>query len=98
LFRRDYERYQIKGSASLVTEEKVKPLKLKDLSARGFGFISEYPLEINKDVKIILNIPRFFNNSVLRQAKVIWCQRINKNLWRGGLDFGMDNKLVLSAG
>jgi hypothetical protein len=30
---------------------------------------------------------------VAKQAKVVWCKKIDNNLWQAGLDFGLDNKI-----
>lgn len=68
---------------------------LKDLSARGAGIIGDSHLEINGKITTIINAPFFFDRPICRQATIVWCQKLDNNLWRGGLDFGIDNKIEI---
>lgn len=93
--RRDYQRFILNDSISLVTEEgSENRFLLKDLSTRGAGIVGISPLDINERVKVIINAPLLFDKSVNRNAKVVWCKKIDTNFWQGGLDFGEDNKIT----
>ena len=95
-YRRDYQRYILNDSASLTTNEGIeKDFLLKDLSARGVGIVGNSPLNINEDVKVIINAPLFFDRPVSKAAKVVWCQKIDENLWQVGLDFGEEEKIKI---
>lgn len=92
-YRRNYERYLIEDSAVISTEGKEsEPMMLRDLSARGVGVICNFPFKINQNVLIKFEVPYLLPKSISKQAKVAWCRKINDNLWRSGLDFGLINK------
>lgn len=97
LCRRDYKRIIANASASLVTDEKVEiPLILKDLSVRGMSVVGDYPFQKNERIKITIYAPPFCDKPVLKQAKVVWSKKTDKNLWEAGLDFGMGNLIQLT--
>lgn len=97
LSRRDYERFIVNDSASLITANSIeRPLILEDLSARGAGVIGDYPFRINEKVTVVIYAPFFLDSPALKQAKAVWCKKINENMWQAGLDFGMDNLLNLT--
>ena len=81
-------------SVALLTSQGIeRGAILKDLSARGAGIISDFPFKLSEKVTAVISAPFFFDSPVHRQATIVWCQRIDKNLWQGGLDFGIDNKI-----
>jgi len=93
-YRRVYQRFILNDSASLVTQEGTeKRLILNDLSATGAGVFGDCSLNINEKVTVIISAPFFFSKPICKQAKVVWCKKIDRNLWQGGLDFGLDNKI-----
>ena len=97
VYRRDYFRYIMNDSVSLLTKKGNEiEMILKDLSARGAGVVGDSPLEVNEKVTAVISAPFFFDSPVHRQATIVWCQRIANNLWQGGLDFGIDNKIELA--
>lgn len=80
----------IEDSAVISTEGKEsEPLILRDLSARGVGVIGNFPFKINQEVLIKFEIPYLLSRAICKQATVAWCCKINDNLWRAGLDFGL---------
>ena len=90
-YRRSYERFILNDSASVVTKEgKETSLLVKDLSARGIGVIGDSPFDINEKVTMVINAPFFFDRPISKQAKVVWCRKIDQNLWQAGFDFGLD--------
>ena len=94
-FRRSYERFLINDWATVILNETTqKRLLLRDLSVRGAGVVSNYPFQVNDKVKIVIKEP-VFDAPVSREAKVIWSNKKEDNLWRSGLDFGLDNELDL---
>lgn len=93
-YRRSYERFILNDSVSLVTQEGIeKTLALKDLSARGAGILGDFPLDINQRVTLAMKSSFILDKPVAKQAKVVWCKKIDNNLWQAGLDFGLDNKI-----
>lgn len=94
--RRSYERFMVNNWATLVDKEAEQKVLLKDLSCRGVGLVSNSALEPNKKVGISLN-PPIFDNPVYKEARVIWCNKVNDKVWRAGLDFGLDNLLELNS-
>ena len=92
--RRVYRRYKADTTAYILSLGDLieKPLLLRDLSSRGAGIVSYYPLHVNGLITIILAIP-FLKESVSRQARVIWSRKIDNHCWGSGIDFG-SNHLV----
>jgi len=94
--RRTYQRFILDASATLViNEEKEEPSILTDLCPRGTGIVTHYSLKEDEKINIIIKVPYLFDNPVYKRAKVVWCRKIDENLWQGGLDFGEDNKIIL---
>ncbi|MDD5166394.1 MAG: PilZ domain-containing protein [Candidatus Omnitrophica bacterium] len=93
--RRSYTRYIIEAAATLVINDSVRvPVVLRDISARGAGVFSNYPLTANDKVEIIIDY--YFQRPVCRKANVVWSKEEDNNLWRAGLDFGVDNLLEVT--
>lgn len=93
--RRDYERYKVDAFATIIFKDTIKKgLMIKDISARGLCGQAAYFPEVHEKVKIILQTP-FFDNPVEKEARVAWCKKIDETLCEMGLDFGLDNKIVL---
>jgi len=95
-YRRDYQRFLLNDSASLITSEGIeKRFLLRDLSVRGIGIFGNSSLYLDEKVKVVINAPLFFERPVARHAKVAWCQKIGADLWQGGLDFGLDGRMII---
>lgn len=91
-YRRSYDRYEVNDHATLLVGDAQRSSILKDLSSRGGGIVSDYPLNKDERVGIIIS-SSLFDQPLHRQAKVAWCSRIEGNLYRAGLDFGLDNRI-----
>jgi len=91
--RRAYTRFKLDTAVTIIANTgQASPTVLRELSARGIGIVSNRMLNINEMVTVVVDnscLPQPIN----RQAKVVWCRQIDNNLWRTGLDFGMDNLL-----
>ncbi|MBU0693758.1 MAG: PilZ domain-containing protein [Candidatus Omnitrophica bacterium] len=88
--RRSYKRFKVDTGGRLIVDKEIeKPLIVRDLSSRGVGVVANYPFEIDKKITIDMETP-FFHDTVRREARVIWCKKIEEDLWRAGLDFGMN--------
>lgn len=91
--RRAYERYKMDDSAILILNKKLeKSSILRDLSVRGAGFVCDCLLKSNDKIEIIIK-SSLFESSMRKEAKVVWCSKISDNLYRAGLDFGIDNTI-----
>lgn len=85
--RRVFSRYIIESSGVLITNNNFKePVIVNDLCPKGAGIYCNRYLDMGEEVEI--TIIYFFDKLVQKKAKVIWCMKIDKNLWRAGLDFG----------
>ncbi len=91
-YRRSYDRYKVDDYATLIVNDAERPSVLKDLSSRGGGIVSDYPLNANDRVGIIIR-SALFDQPLRREARVAWCSRAEGNLYRAGLDFGLDNRI-----
>lgn len=93
-FRRNYHRLQFNVPATLIIENsQEKSSKIRDLSARGVGVSTDFPLDIHREINIVIKLSGLIEKPVLRHAKVAWCCKVKDNLWQSGLDFGEDNKI-----
>lgn len=94
--RRQYHRFPLELPTEIITNEnKAKPLILKDLSARGVGTFSNFPLELNERLTLVFKPSIFFPQPIRKEAKVAWCNEVDENFWQIGLDFGEDKKINL---
>jgi hypothetical protein len=95
-FRRSYARISVNHWTRLSRDEfPEEKILLDDLSARGAGIITDFALTLESKVKIEIPKP-FIDYPKLKDAKIIWCRQIKENLYRTGLDFGLDNLLEFS--
>ena len=89
-FRRTYKRFIVEVQATLIINNSLRITAIaKDLCSRGVGIICKYPLKVNEQVEIIIFLA--LQNTVCNKAKVVWSEKVDENLWRAGLDFGLDN-------
>jgi hypothetical protein len=96
-YRRSYQRFILDAQATLVIDKnREEPSILRDLCPRGAGLLTQCSLGENEQVTVIMQVPYLFDNPVYKEAKVAWSKKIDENLWQGGLDFGEDNKIVLT--
>jgi hypothetical protein len=90
--RRDYRRIELNTTATLgFDEHSQEDFVLTNISARGVAVAGSHPLKVNDRVNVNLDIHPFFSYPVRKEAKIVWCRKVDENFWEGGLDFGMDN-------
>ena len=89
--RRFHSRFRTDVTITAVVEQnQKKSLIAKNLSVRGVGVVGNYSFKVGDAVTIIVQKP-FFQECVEKKAKVIWCSKLEQNMWQAGLDFGLDN-------
>ena len=94
-FRRSYERHNLNLWASLsVGNQSGASVFLKDLSSRGAGIRTNFPIDLGQLVQIQIREP-FFGTPFIKSAKVVWSHQADRNLWNYGLDFGQVNLLEI---
>ena len=49
--------------------------------------------EKDEQLEVSLEPCCLFSSPIRRQAKVVWCTKIQDNLWQAGLDFGIGNRV-----
>jgi hypothetical protein len=90
--RRSWERYIVEALATVITGRILKrPSVLRDLSVRGGCLVTNYPLILDDRIEIVIHNVIFLKNPVFKEAKVVWCRKVDDNLYQSGLDFGEDN-------
>ena len=90
--KRSYQRFYVGTSAILIFKDNLKEtFLLKDFSPRGGGIFGHHPLQINEKVAIIFKVPLLFDRPIRKEAKIAWCNKLQEDVWEGGLDFGLDN-------
>lgn len=83
MHRREYDRFEINALVILVnTKDIEKTFVLKNLSGRGAAIIGNCPLEINNILEIVIQIPFLSEKPIRKEAKIVWCKKINDELWR----------------
>lgn len=98
MHRREYNRFEVNALAILVVNNDLeKTILLKNLSGRGASVIGNCPLQVNNKIEIVIHIPFLCDKPIHKEARVAWCNKVNDELWEGGLDFGLDNKLDLAS-
>lgn len=85
--RRAFTRYLIGRSGVLILKNNLREsVIVNDLCPKGAGLYCNRSLDVGEEVEII--IIYFFDKLVQKKAKVVWCMKVDENLWRVGLDFG----------
>ena len=97
MHRRAYERYLVESSATLCVEgESPHRSMLRDISPRGAGIVTTYPLVSQQKLTLLTDSSFFFKVPTSRQTKVVWCEKIGDRYWRGGLAFDEDDKVAFA--
>ena len=96
-YRRSQERFSVEVSAEVSTD-KAKGISgiLTDLSSGGAGLITNVPFDSLEEVELLIKPCYLFREDVKRKARVAWCQKSGYNLWKAGLNFGIDNLINFS--
>jgi hypothetical protein len=94
--RRFYDRFEVNTSA-LVSQgvEKAETFLMENISARGAAVLGYRPFEVRDKLTILFRLPFFSTRAIHKQAKVAWCRQIKDGVWESGLDFGLDNTIML---
>ena len=94
--RRFYDRFEANTSA-LVSQgvEMAETFIMENISARGAAVLGYRPFEIRDKLTILFRLPFFSTRAIHKQAQVAWCRQIKDGVWESGLDFGLDNTIML---
>jgi hypothetical protein len=94
--RRFYDRFEANTSA-LVSQgvEKAETFIMENISARGAAVLGYRPFEARDKLTILFRLPFFSTRAIHKHAKVAWCRQIRDGVWESGLDFGLDNTIML---
>ena len=94
--RRLYDRFEANTSA-LVSQgtEAGETFIMENISARGAALLGYRPFEIHDKLTILFRLPFFSTRAIHKQARVAWCKQIKDGVWESGLDFGLDNTIML---
>jgi len=98
LHRRRYERVEMHSPATVIFSDYAeKPVMVKDLSLRGAGIETTFPLEASQNITIRIRGPKLDKGAAYRKARVTWAREEEDGWWQAGLDFGIDNLLQFSS-
>ncbi|MBU1090702.1 MAG: PilZ domain-containing protein [Candidatus Omnitrophica bacterium] len=87
---RSFNRYIINSESFLTTKlGQEKRILLQDLSGKGAAIVVDIPLKEKEKIMLHLNAPTFLDKPVSITAEVTWIKKIDENLWRVGLHFGL---------
>lgn len=96
-YRRAYERFALGSQAEVNTEKAHGIISIvSDLSSRGAGIITTVPFDPGEQVSVMLKTCFLFREAVRRNAKIVWCKKLDYNLWQAGIDFGANNLVELA--
>jgi hypothetical protein len=95
--RRGFERFPLTGRAT-VTSGLARGISslVADISSRGASIVTTVPFEKNELLEVALDPCSLYPSRILRHARVVWCTRVQADLWQAGLDFGMGNLIRFS--
>ena len=94
--RRLYDRFEANTTA-LVSQgvEKAETFIMENISARGAAVLGYRPFEVHDKLTVLFRLPFFSTRAIHKQARVAWCRQIKSGVWESGLDFGLDNTMML---
>lgn len=97
MYRRSYERYLVESQATLRTEDGITCRSmLRDISPRGAGIITTYPIIPKQTVTLFTDSSFFFKVPTTRKTQVVWSEKIGERYWRGGVVFDEDDKIAFA--
>ena len=95
--RRSYYRILLDTPATLIIHNaEEKSSRVMDICPRGAGAYTDYPLNSDEKVNIIIKPSALIDTLICKQARVAWCNKVSQNLWGVGFDFGEDNKITFA--
>jgi hypothetical protein len=94
--RRLYDRFEANTTA-LVSRgvEKAETFIMENISARGAAVLGYMPFEVHDKLTILFRLPYISTRVIHKQVRVAWCNQIKDGVWESGLDFGLDNTIML---
>jgi hypothetical protein len=94
--RRFYDRFEANTTA-LVSQgvEREETFIMENISARGAAVFGYRPFEVHDKLSVVFSLPFFSKRAIHKQARVAWCNQIREGVWESGLDFGLDNTIML---
>jgi hypothetical protein len=96
LCRRSYERKKAEGRALLSDGGRFeKTVAVKDISGRGVGIVSTFPLEQGRVYAVIIR-SAVLRSPVQKPLRVAWCQKIDAHSWIAGFDIGLNEAIPVS--
>jgi hypothetical protein len=96
-YRRAHERFPLGSQAEIATSRSANITSIvSDLSSRGAGIISTVPFDLGERVSLTLKPCFLFRQPIARRAIIVWCHKLDRDLWQAGVDFGSDNLVDLS--
>jgi hypothetical protein len=94
--RRLYDRFEANTTAVVRRGfEAVETVLMENISVRGAAVLGYHPFVVHDKLSILFRLPLIANRAIHKQAHVAWSREITEGVWESGLDFGMDNMLLL---
>lgn len=92
-YRRLHDRYLIAagGTLHLSGESEKRVAVVKDISFKGVGIISNGPLTIGEEVRVVIQAPFIKDLEQEKSAMVVWSRPLAENLWQAGLCLNLNN-------
>jgi hypothetical protein len=87
-FRRAHDRYPVDaaGTAYIKSNDQERVSLIKDISLRGLGIISNYPLARGERVAVSVQSALIKNSFQKKTARVVWSEEVEEGLWYTGLE------------
>lgn len=94
--RRVYDRFEANTTAEIHRGlSAAETVLLENVSARGVAVLGYRPFSAHDKLTVVFRLPLISKRTIHKQAHVAWSREINEGVWEAGLDFGMDNMLLL---
>jgi hypothetical protein len=94
--RRSYDRFEANTTAVVRKGfEDTATVLMENISARGVAVLGYQPFTVHDKLTILFSLPFFLKRTIHKQAHVAWCTEVKDGVWEAGLDFGIDNTLLL---
>ena len=95
--RRYYNRFEANVSAVIRQgSEEAETVLMENISARGVAVLGYRSVAVNDKLSILFRLPFSSTRTIHKQAHVAWCTQIKEGVWEAGLDFGLDNMLLMN--
>ena len=82
--RRAFRRIILEEVAELsVSGKREKAVIVKDISGRGIGIESDFPVQVGGLYTLIFR-SAMLQNQIFKFLRVVWCDKTDENIWRAG--------------